>query len=72
MEAIVKAKKIGGSIGIIIPKQIVDKERIQEDDEIKVKIEKKDNLNLLWGKFKGVRKSTRQIMKEIDEVEIDG
>ena len=40
MEAKLKAKQIGGSIGVIIPKEIVDKERIFPEDIIKVKIEK--------------------------------
>ena len=72
MEAIVKAKKIGGSIGVLIPKRVVDKERISAEDILKIKVEKTDNLNLLWGKFKDIKKSTYQIMKEIDEGEIDG
>lgn len=72
MEAIVKAKKIGGSIGVLIPKRVVDKERISADDTLKIKVEKTDNLNFLWGKFKDIKKSTDQIMKEIDAGELDG
>jgi len=71
MEAIAKAKQIGGSIGVIIPKEIVEQERIFIDDIIKIKIEKTDNLNLLWGRFKDIKKPTTQIMKEIDEAELD-
>ncbi len=71
MEAEVKAKKMGGSIGIIIPKEIVERERINVEDIIKVKIEKKDNLSFLWAKGKDIKKSTQKIMEEIDEGEID-
>lgn len=72
METIVKAKKIGGSIGVLIPKQVIDRERISAEDMLKIKIERTDNLDSLWGKFKYVKKSTDRIMKEIDEGEADG
>ena len=71
MEIIVKAKKIGGSIGIIIPKEIIGREKIIPEDALKVKIEKTADLSFLWGKWKDVRKSTDEIMKEIDEGETD-
>lgn len=72
METIVKARKIGGSIGVLIPKQVIDKEGISAEDTLKIKVERNDNLNSLWGKFKDIKKSTDQIMREIDEGEIDG
>ena len=71
MEAITKAKQIGGSVCVIIPKNIVDNERIHRDDTLKIKVEKVDNLDFLWGKFKDIKKSTKQIMKEIDKDEND-
>ena len=71
MEAIVKAKKIGGSIGIVIPKKMVEKERIFPEDTLKIKVEKTADFNWLWGRFKGIKKPTDQIMKEIDEAELD-
>lgn len=71
MEIIVKAKKIGGSVGIIIPKEVVWAEKIGPDDNLKLKIEKTSDLDFLWGKWKGVKKSTDEIMKEIDEGEDD-
>ena len=70
MEAVTKAKRLGGSVCIILPKELVKKEMIQVNDILKVKVEKTDNFNSLWGKFKEVKKSTKQIMKEIDEGEI--
>ena len=71
METLVKVKQIGGSYGVIIPKKVVKRERIFLNDTLKIKIDKTDNLNFLWGKFKDVKKSTEQIMKEIDEGELD-
>ena len=69
MESKLKAKQIGGSIGVIIPKEIVEKEGIMPNDILKVKIEKTSDLKFLWGKFKDIKKPTDKIMKEIDEFE---
>jgi antitoxin component of MazEF toxin-antitoxin module len=41
MEVTAKPKKWGNSIGIIIPKEVVDLEKITTDDELVVHIEKK-------------------------------
>ncbi len=71
MKAIIKAKQIGGSIAVIIPKEIVEMERILPDDTLKINVEKTDSFNWLWGRFKDIKKPTDQIMKEIDEAELD-
>ncbi len=69
MEKILRAKKIGGSIGIIIPSEIVSKERILPEDSLKVRIEKTADLSFLWGKGEDIKKPTDKIMEEIDEGE---
>ncbi|MBU4070478.1 MAG: hypothetical protein KJ646_05850 [Nanoarchaeota archaeon] len=71
MEVQTTAKKIGGSIGIIIPKIVIKTERISAEDTIKLKIEKVDSLEFLWGMNKDIKKLTNKIMKEIDEGEDD-
>ena len=71
MQLNIKAKKFGGSIGIIIPKEIIIKEKISPEDTLKVNIEKTSDLSFLWGKWKDIQKSTDEIMKEIDEGESD-
>jgi len=71
METMIKAKKIGGSIGIIIPKEIVGKEKISPEDILKIKIEKIGDLSFLWGRWKDIKKPTDEIMGEIDEGEDD-
>ena len=71
METIIRAKQIGGSIGIIIPKKLVKNQRIFVGDTLNIKIEKTDSLNSLWGKFRDIKKSTDQIMHEIDEAELN-
>ena len=69
MEVELKARKIGGSIGIIIPLELTRNERIFENDLLKVRIRKTSDLSLMFGKGKSIKKSTEQIMKEIDEGE---
>ncbi|MBI2135394.1 AbrB/MazE/SpoVT family DNA-binding domain-containing protein [Candidatus Woesearchaeota archaeon] len=69
MEASVKAKRIGGSLGVIIPKEIVKRERILEEDTLNIRVEKTDNLNFLWEKYRDIKTPTDQIMREIDENE---
>ena len=54
---------------MIIPREIVEIERISANDILKVKIEKTGDLSFLWGKLKDVKKSTDKIMEEIDEWE---
>jgi len=69
METISKAKKIGGSIAVIIPKEVVEQERIFVDDTLKIKVEKTDDLSWLWGRYKSIKKSTDRLMEEVDEGE---
>lgn len=69
MEAIVKAKKIGGSIGVIIPKKIVSKEKIKPDDTLEIRVNRKDNLNSLWGTLKDIKIPAQEIMDITDEGE---
>lgn len=71
MEVQVKARKFGGSIGIIIPSNIVEEKMIRENDTLKMKIEKVADLSFMWAKGKNIKKSTKKIMKEIDEGEDD-
>ncbi len=42
METIAKPKKWGNSIGIIIPKEIIEQQKISVGDELILHIEKKD------------------------------
>ena len=71
MEIKVKTRKIGGSLGVILPKQLVKQEKIAVDDLLTLDVEKTVNLDFLWGKLKDIKKPTDQIMNEIDEGEDD-
>lgn len=65
-----KVKKWGNSFGIILPRKLIDAEKIQEGTEIEIslslknKTKGKDIFGLLKGKIK---KPTKQIMKEVDK-----
>ncbi|MBI2557745.1 hypothetical protein HYW20_00330 [Candidatus Woesearchaeota archaeon] len=69
MEVIVKVKKIGGSVGVILPKRLIEKEHIMAEDEIELKIKRMDNFDSLWGIIKDVKIPTQKIMDIIDEGE---
>ncbi len=69
METEVRVKKFGGSFGIILPREIIDGERIDVNDRLKIKVEKVIDLSFMWGKGGDVKKSTQKIMEEIDEGE---
>ena len=46
------AKKWGSSIGVILPREIVEKQGIREGDEIVINVFKKGNLKDVFGKLK--------------------
>lgn len=61
---IAKIKKWGNSLGLIIPKEEVNRLNLKDSQEVIVKIEKKENpLRELFGTLK-FEKSTEQIIKE--------
>lgn len=60
----VKAKSWGNSLGVIIPKDVVNDLKIKEGEELVMNIEKKQNvLKELFGTLK-FSKTTKEILKE--------
>ena len=67
LEAEVKLKKWGSSIGIVLPKKAVEKEGLKEGETVRVMIFKKRNPWIeSFGTMK-FSKSTEEILKEVDE-----
>ena len=67
LETVVKPRKWGNSLGITIPKEIVEEENITLKDELVVDIRKKGDITgirELFGKFK-FKKSAQQIKDEM-------
>lgn len=69
MEAIVKARKLGGSVAVVVPKEMAELENIKPNDSVRITVERIDEVSSLWGRWKWIRKSTDRIMREIDENE---
>ncbi len=66
LEAEVKLKKWGSSIGVVLPKQALEKEAFKEGETVRVLVFKKRNpLKETFGTVK-FSKSTEQMMREID------
>ena len=66
IETEAQVREWGRSIGIVIPKEAVIKERIKVGDSIKILLKKKENpLKKTFGILK-LKRSTEEILKEID------
>lgn len=57
------ARKWGDSIAVIIPKSIVETEKIKPQTKVRIKIVKEDDLSDLFGRFK-TKKSVQQLKNE--------
>ena len=57
------ARKWGDSIAVIIPHEIVRMENIKPNDQVKISIEREDDLSDLFGKFKS-KKSPQKLKDE--------
>lgn len=64
MEIKIKTKKWGNSIGVILPKSVVESRKIRENDEIVIEIRKQPIMNQLFGKFPRTSKRTAQEIKD--------
>ena len=65
----IKARKWGDSIAIVIPSEIVKREGIKANDDISVKIEKKNDLSALFGSLKGWKINSQKLKDEIRKEE---
>ncbi len=60
----VEVKKWGNSMGVILPKVLVEKENLEEDDKIIIEIVKKADLSAIFGSIKK-RKMSGQEFKDM-------
>ena len=62
----VKVKKWGNSMGVILPKILVEKAHLKEDDEILIEVVKEADLSKIFGSIKEKdRKMSGQKMKDM-------
>ena len=68
-----KVKKWGNSLGVILPKKVVDSEDIKEDSEILITIQsiKKTKVKDIFGTLKNWRINTQKFKDEIRKEESD-
>ena len=64
MEIKTIAKRWGNSIGVILPKEIVEAKRIRENDVIKIEIKNRPLAKEFFGRFKGKFKHSTQELKD--------
>ncbi len=64
MEIKTIARKWGNSIAIILPKTVVDENKISEDEEITIEIKKRPTTGDFFGKFPRKSKKTAQQIKD--------
>ena len=64
MEIKTIAKRWGNSIGVILPKKIIDERNIKENDIIKIEIKNKPLAKEFFGRFKSKFKHSAQELKD--------
>ena len=58
------ARKWGSSIGIILPKSVIEENRIRENDEVFIELKRENIMSDLFGKFPRKSKKTTQEIKD--------
>ena len=59
------AKKWGSSLGVVIPKDIVEKEHIKEKERLKIEVKKLHSARKVWGLLKGLKIDTQKAKDEM-------
>ena len=64
---VAKTRKWGSSLGVIIPKDVVNEFKLREDQDVIIDVKPKENpLRELFGMGKGkTKKSTEELLREI-------
>ena len=58
-------KKWGSSLGVVIPKNIVEKEHIKEREKLKIEIKKMHKVKDIFGMLKGLRINAQKAKDEM-------
>lgn len=72
MVEVIKAitRKWGNSIAVVIPKEIADKQKIKEDEEVNITVEKKKpSIKHLFGILKGWKIDAQKVKDELRKEE---
>jgi antitoxin component of MazEF toxin-antitoxin module len=60
-----EARKIGGSIGIIIPNDVVKKEGIKVHEKLRLELKRPHKIGDFFGAAKGWKRPTEEIIEEL-------
>lgn len=69
MEIITKPKRWGNSLGIILPKKIVEEKNITIDTEVIIEIKKENSLKEVFGLLKDSKIDAQKFKDELREEE---
>ncbi|MBS3066598.1 AbrB/MazE/SpoVT family DNA-binding domain-containing protein [Candidatus Pacearchaeota archaeon] len=58
-------RKWGNSIGVVIPKEIIEKEKLREGEEVFIIIESKNDLKEVFGSLKDWKINTQKLKDEL-------
>ncbi|MEK6873549.1 MAG: AbrB/MazE/SpoVT family DNA-binding domain-containing protein [Nanoarchaeota archaeon] len=58
-------RKWGNSIGVVIPKKVIEKERLREGEEVFVIIESKNDLKEVFGSLKDWKIDSQKLKDEL-------
>ena len=59
-----KVRKWGNSLAVILPKTVVEKSRIREDDELVLEVKKRRLASEFFGRFPRTSRRTAQQLKD--------
>ena len=59
-----RLKKWGSSLGVIVPADIIKKEKLKEGEEVFIDIRRKNNLEDLFGSLKGWKIDSQKVKDE--------
>ena len=58
-------KQWGSSLGVVVPKEIVNQEHLQEGEEVIIEIKKKKKVKEIFGKLKDWKINTQKVKDEL-------
>jgi len=65
MEIKAITRRWGNSIAVVIPREVLEEQRIREDEEIIIRVEKKrPKAGVMFGRFPELRKTPTQQLKD--------
>jgi antitoxin component of MazEF toxin-antitoxin module len=62
-------RRIGNSLGIVLPREVVLRKRLKPGDRVEVEVEKARTVMDMWGYLKGRKVSARRLSELADEGE---